>query len=67
MSARKHIALIGAGQIGGILALIIGDFNMSVSASVGFIALFGVASYGLLRALESRFLTFHPLSLETLP
>ncbi len=29
--------------IGGILALIIGDFNMSVSASVGFIALFGVA------------------------
>ncbi len=29
--------------IGGILALVIGDFNMSVSASVGFIALFGVA------------------------
>jgi cobalt-zinc-cadmium resistance protein CzcA len=29
--------------IGGILALIIGHFNMSVSASVGFIALFGVA------------------------
>ena len=29
--------------IGGILALIIGSFNMSVSASVGFIALFGVA------------------------
>jgi cobalt-zinc-cadmium resistance protein CzcA len=29
--------------IGGILALIIGDFNLSVSASVGFIALFGVA------------------------
>jgi cobalt-zinc-cadmium resistance protein CzcA len=29
--------------IGGILALIIGGFNMSVSASVGFIALFGVA------------------------
>lgn len=29
--------------IGGILALLIGDFNMSVSASVGFIALFGVA------------------------
>ena len=30
-------------MIGGILALIIGDFNLSVSASVGFIALFGVA------------------------
>ncbi len=29
--------------IGGILALIVGDFNLSVSASVGFIALFGVA------------------------
>ena len=29
--------------IGGILALIIGQFNLSVSASVGFIALFGVA------------------------
>ena len=29
--------------IGGILALLIGHFNMSVSASVGFIALFGVA------------------------
>lgn len=29
--------------IGGILALYIGQFNMSVSASVGFIALFGVA------------------------
>ncbi len=29
--------------IGGILALIIGGFNLSVSASVGFIALFGVA------------------------
>ncbi|HZS18720.1 MAG TPA: CusA/CzcA family heavy metal efflux RND transporter [Candidatus Udaeobacter sp.] len=29
--------------IGGILALIIGRFNLSVSASVGFIALFGVA------------------------
>ncbi len=29
--------------IGGILALIIGHFNLSVSASVGFIALFGVA------------------------
>ena len=29
--------------IGGILALLIGGFNMSVSASVGFIALFGVA------------------------
>ena len=29
--------------IGGILALIIGNFNLSVSASVGFIALFGVA------------------------
>ena len=29
--------------IGGILALIVGHFNMSVSASVGFIALFGVA------------------------
>ena len=29
--------------IGGILALILGDFNLSVSASVGFIALFGVA------------------------
>jgi cobalt-zinc-cadmium resistance protein CzcA len=29
--------------IGGILALVIGQFNMSVSASVGFIALFGVA------------------------
>jgi len=29
--------------IGGILALLIGDFNLSVSASVGFIALFGVA------------------------
>jgi cobalt-zinc-cadmium resistance protein CzcA len=29
--------------IGGILALILGHFNMSVSASVGFIALFGVA------------------------
>ncbi|MEI9895377.1 MAG: CusA/CzcA family heavy metal efflux RND transporter [Chthoniobacter sp.] len=30
-------------MIGGILALVIGDFNLSVSASVGFIALFGVA------------------------
>lgn len=30
-------------MIGGILALIIGGFNLSVSASVGFIALFGVA------------------------
>ena len=29
--------------IGGILALVIGHFNISVSASVGFIALFGVA------------------------
>jgi len=29
--------------IGGILALVLGEFNMSVSASVGFIALFGVA------------------------
>ncbi|HVS52389.1 MAG TPA: CusA/CzcA family heavy metal efflux RND transporter [Opitutaceae bacterium] len=29
--------------IGGIAALILGDFNLSVSASVGFIALFGVA------------------------
>ena len=29
--------------IGGILALVIGQFNLSVSASVGFIALFGVA------------------------
>jgi heavy metal efflux system protein len=29
--------------IGGILALVIGRFNLSVSASVGFIALFGVA------------------------
>ena len=29
--------------IGGILALVIGNFNLSVSASVGFIALFGVA------------------------
>lgn len=29
--------------IGGIVALVIGHFNMSVSASVGFIALFGVA------------------------
>ncbi len=29
--------------IGGILALVIGHFNMSVSASVGFIVLFGVA------------------------
>jgi cobalt-zinc-cadmium resistance protein CzcA len=29
--------------IGGILALIIGGFNLSVSASIGFIALFGVA------------------------
>ncbi|MEP6664656.1 MAG: efflux RND transporter permease subunit, partial [Verrucomicrobiota bacterium] len=29
--------------IGGILALLIGNFNLSVSASVGFIALFGVA------------------------
>ncbi|MEA3210281.1 MAG: heavy metal efflux system protein [Chthoniobacter sp.] len=30
-------------MIGGILALVIGHFNLSVSASVGFIALFGVA------------------------
>ena len=30
-------------MIGGILALLIGEFNLSVSASVGFIALFGVA------------------------
>jgi len=30
-------------MIGGILALLIGRFNLSVSASVGFIALFGVA------------------------
>ena len=29
--------------IGGIVALVIGHFNLSVSASVGFIALFGVA------------------------
>ena len=29
--------------VGGILALLIGQFNLSVSASVGFIALFGVA------------------------
>jgi len=29
--------------IGGILALVVGGFNLSVSASVGFIALFGVA------------------------
>jgi Cu/Ag efflux pump CusA len=29
-------------MIGGILALIIGEFNLSMSASVGFIALFGV-------------------------
>jgi len=29
--------------IGGIVALVIGQFNLSVSASVGFIALFGVA------------------------
>ena len=29
--------------IGGILALLLGQFNLSVSASVGFIALFGVA------------------------
>ena len=29
--------------IGGILALVLGHFNLSVSASVGFIALFGVA------------------------
>jgi cobalt-zinc-cadmium resistance protein CzcA len=29
--------------IGGIIALVVGEFNMSVSASVGFIALFGVA------------------------
>jgi cobalt-zinc-cadmium resistance protein CzcA len=29
--------------IGGIIALVIGQFNLSVSASVGFIALFGVA------------------------
>ena len=30
-------------MIGGILALLLGGFNLSVSASVGFIALFGVA------------------------
>ena len=30
-------------MIGGILALVVGHFNLSVSASVGFIALFGVA------------------------
>jgi heavy metal efflux system protein len=29
--------------IGGIIALVVGEFNLSVSASVGFIALFGVA------------------------
>ena len=29
--------------IGGIIALVVGNFNLSVSASVGFIALFGVA------------------------
>ncbi len=29
--------------IGGIVALLVGEFNLSVSASVGFIALFGVA------------------------
>ncbi|MCX6952780.1 MAG: CusA/CzcA family heavy metal efflux RND transporter [Verrucomicrobia bacterium] len=29
--------------IGGIVALVLGEFNLSVSASVGFIALFGVA------------------------
>lgn len=38
-------------------------------AALVLIAGLGVASYGLLRALESRFLSFHPqpLSLETLP
>ncbi len=30
-------------MIGGIVALVVGNFNLSVSASVGFIALFGVA------------------------
>lgn len=30
-------------MIGGIVAIVLGDFNLSVSASVGFIALFGVA------------------------
>jgi cobalt-zinc-cadmium resistance protein CzcA len=30
-------------MIGGIIALVVGQFNLSVSASVGFIALFGVA------------------------
>ena len=30
-------------MIGGIVAIVIGNFNLSVSASVGFIALFGVA------------------------
>ncbi len=30
-------------MIGGIVALVVGEFNLSVSASVGFIALFGVA------------------------
>ncbi len=37
------IILIPFALICGILALLIGRFNLSVSASVGFIALFGVA------------------------
>lgn len=43
----KHAVLIilniPFALIGGILALVVGHFNLSVSASVGFIALFGVA------------------------
>ena len=43
----KHALLVITGIplsiIGGIVALLIGHFNLSVSASVGFIALFGVA------------------------
>ncbi|HET6462838.1 MAG TPA: efflux RND transporter permease subunit, partial [Candidatus Krumholzibacteria bacterium] len=37
------IANVPFALVGGILALVIGRFNLSVSASVGFIALFGVA------------------------
>ena len=43
----KHALLVITGVpfsiIGGVVALLIGHFNLSVSASVGFIALFGVA------------------------
>ncbi len=45
-SARQALLIIlniPFAMIGGLIAIVIGGFNLSVSASVGFIALFGVA------------------------